>query len=325
VSAGRCVICGAESTVAFVTADRNRRLSTARFTYQRCEGCGTLSLAPVPVDLSRYYPPEYYVLPRSRAELLASAGPERYKLDIVGRFVPAGRLVEIGPAVGGFAVVAQEAGYETSAIEMDAACCEFLRTEVGIAVHETADPTAALAAHGPFEVIAMWHVIEHLENPREALAAAAAALQPGGVLALAAPNPDALQFRVLRSRWTHIDAPRHLVLVPISTLEALALELGLDVVLATTSDPGTLGWNLFGWRESLAGFARGRYPREVLRRLGSAVGRAIAPLERRGHNGATFTLVLRRPSATLPNQAAASPAHAPRTGRPIHARRRAAR
>jgi 2-polyprenyl-3-methyl-5-hydroxy-6-metoxy-1,4-benzoquinol methylase len=295
VSASRCAICGAASTVAFVTTDRNRRLSTARFTYHRCEGCGTLALVPVPDDLSRYYPPEYYVLPASRAELLASAGPERYKLDIVGRFVPAGRLVEIGPAVGAFAVVAQEAGYETSAVEMDAACCDFLRTAVGIAVHETDDPGAALSAHGPFDVVAMWHVIEHLENPREALAAAAAALQPGGVLALAAPNPDALQFRVLRSRWTHVDAPRHLVLVPISTLEALARELGLEVVLATTSDPGTLGWNLFGWRESLAGFARGRYPRFALRLLGSALARAMGPLERRGRNGSTFTLVLRRP------------------------------
>jgi 2-polyprenyl-3-methyl-5-hydroxy-6-metoxy-1,4-benzoquinol methylase len=256
-----------------------------------------LALASVPDDLERYYPPEYYVLPASRDELLASAGPERYKLDIVRRFVAEGRLVEIGPAVGSFAVVAQEAGYETSAVEMDAACCRFLRSVVGIPVHETDNPSAALAAHGPFDVVAMWHVIEHLENPREVLAAAAGSLRPGGVLALAAPNPAAFQLRVLGSRWTHVDAPRHLVMVPIATLERLASELELEVVLATTRDPGTIAWNRFGWRESFAGFARGRYAKQALRLAGSAATRTMAPVERRDRNGSTFTLVLRRPDA----------------------------
>ena len=199
---------------SFATTDRNRHLSEERFRYCRCDRCGTFSLAGIPADLDRYYPTEYYAIPSSREWLTANARHEQYKLDIIRRFVVDGRLVEIGPAVGAFSLAAQEAGFDTSAIEMDAACCEFLRSVVGIRVQETDDPVAALAATGPFDVVAMWHVIEHLPNPRAVLSAAIAALRPGGIVALAAPNPAAFQFRLWRGRWTHVDAPRHLSLMP---------------------------------------------------------------------------------------------------------------
>ncbi len=98
-------------------------------------------------------------------------------------------MIEIGPAIGGFAVHASDAGYETSVIEMDPECCRFLRDVIGIEVHETADPAPALREHGPFDVIAMWQVLEHLADPREVLGAAAEALAPGGCWRSLRPIP----------------------------------------------------------------------------------------------------------------------------------------
>ncbi|MGZ4168472.1 MAG: class I SAM-dependent methyltransferase [Solirubrobacteraceae bacterium] len=301
-----CALCGAPATAAFVATDRNRRLSDERFTYYRCASCGTLSLVPVPADLGRYYTAEYYAIPDGRAALVAASGAERYKLDLIRPLVPTGRLVEVGPAVGGFAAVMQDAGYETSAIEMDAECCRFLQTVVGIPTHQTDDPATALAAEGQYDVVAMWHVIEHLPNPREVLSAAAAALRPGGVIALGAPNPESLQFRIFGRRWAHVDAPRHLFLMPLPELARVGRELGLEVALATTRDEGTLHWNAFGWRETLAGFVRGRWLRGGMRLIGSVVDRVIAPVERRRGRGSTYTLILRRP-ATGADEAPVSP------------------
>ena len=289
-----CGMCGAPAPAALVATDRNRRLSEDRFTYYRCSSCRTLQLVPVPTDLARYYTAEYYAVPEDRAALVAASGAERYKLDLIRPLVPAGRLIEVGPAVGGFAAVMQDAGYDTSAIEMDADCCRFLRDVVRIAVQETDDPAAALATGGPYDVIAMWHVIEHLPNPREVLTAAAAALSPGGVIALAAPNPQAFQFRVFGRRWAHLDAPRHLFLVPLDEMAQVGRALGLEVALATTRDEGTLHWNTFGWRETLAAFGEGRYLRGGMRVIGSALTRAAEPIERRGRRGSTYTLILRR-------------------------------
>lgn len=295
MTGARCVICDGPTVPAFIATDRNRRLSDETFTYLRCHRCATVQLSPVPNDLGRFYPPQYYSLPQTRDEFARTAAPERYKLELIQPVAPGGRLVEIGPAIGGFAVHADAAGYQVSAIEMDPDCCRFLRDVVGIEVHETADPTAALAAHGPFDVVAMWQVLEHLPNPRQVLEAAAAALSRGGVLAIAVPNPQALQFRWFGPRWTHVDAPRHLTLIPPSTLVSVGVQLGLEVALLTTTDIGTLGWNYFGWRESLAGFTTGERTQAALRVAGSVMTRVMAPVERRDRRGATYTVLLRRP------------------------------
>jgi 2-polyprenyl-3-methyl-5-hydroxy-6-metoxy-1,4-benzoquinol methylase len=292
---GPCRICGGPTAFAFATTDRNRHLSSDRFVYVRCVSCRTLALANVPPDLSAFYPADYYRVPSGRRELLALGGPaERAKLALLRPFMPAGRLLEIGPAIGAFLAVAQEAGYGVEAVEMDAACCAFLERQLGVRTIRSDDPAGVLETAGQFDIIAMWQVIEHLPDPRQVLEAAARALAPGGVLALAAPNPDALQGRVFGSRWTHIDAPRHLFLLPLPTLVSLGAQAGLDPVLQTTSDASARGWNHFGWRESLASGVRDPRRKRLMRMVGSAIALAIAPVERRGRWGATYTVVLRR-------------------------------
>lgn len=295
--AGRCRICGGPTAPAFSTTDRNRRLSAERFDYVRCTSCATLALANPPHDLGAYYPPDYYRVPSTRADLLspAVAGSERAKLEPIRRLVPGGRLLEVGPAVGAFVAVAQDAGYTAEAIEMDEACCAFLEAELGVATTRSADPAAALAGAGPFDVIALWQVLEHLADPVAVLAAAAGALAPGGVLAIAAPNPGAVQFRALGRRWAHVDAPRHLFLVPIDTVLALGADHGLRVAAVTTADAAARGWNLFGWRESLAATTRRPRAARALRRAGTLLTALMAPVELTGRRGATYTVLLQRP------------------------------
>jgi 2-polyprenyl-3-methyl-5-hydroxy-6-metoxy-1,4-benzoquinol methylase len=289
-----CPLCGGATSSAFTSRDRNRRVSDKQFTYYRCERCGTLALWPVPDDIGRYYPQSYYALPRGREELLVLSRPEQYKVEMIRRFVTAGDLLEIGPGVGGFLAAAQAAGFLPHAIEMDSACCAFLRTELGAPVTETDDPASALESGGSFDVIALWHVIEHLPDPRRVVQRAIEALRPGGILVLATPNPAAFQARALRTRWVHIDAPRHLVLMPHAALVDVAKAAGADPVLITTADEGGLGWNRFGWRESLAAEAEGHYPRLALTAAGAVIGRLTRFIERREGRGSAYTLVVRR-------------------------------
>jgi 2-polyprenyl-3-methyl-5-hydroxy-6-metoxy-1,4-benzoquinol methylase len=297
-AAERCRICHGPVSRAFTAHDRNRRLSAERFEYVRCKECGTLALATTPKDLGAFYPPDYYRVPASRTELLAvGRRAEQAKVELLRPFSPGGRLIEVGPAVGAFLAVAQEEGYAVEAVEMDERCCTFLERELGVPTTCSDDPAAVLSARGRFDVVALWHVIEHVVDPVSVLAAAAQALAPGGVLALAAPNPDAFQFRVLGSRWTHIDAPRHLFLLPLQTLTRLGAEHGLEPVLETTNDYCGRGWNSFGWRESLANLVPGGRMAGLLRLAGSVIARLLAPVEQRGLRGATYTLLLRRPSA----------------------------
>ena len=276
--------------------DLNRRISADRFAYRRCVRCATVFLDGVPDDLGRYYPSEYYAFPADRAALAAAVGPERYKIDLVRGFVAGGRLLEIGPGTGGFAYLAREAGFDVDVVEMDAGSARYLADVVGVrAIHAAATPDA-VAALGRYDVIALWHVIEHVPDPLPLLDALADRLNPGGILLFAAPNPAAYQFAVFGRRWVHLDAPRHLYLIPAAVLRDRAAARGLVLELATTRDPGGVAWDAFGWVHSVRHVLPSLVPGRVGRVTARAIGRLVGPVERRPLRGSAYTLVFRRPA-----------------------------
>jgi SAM-dependent methyltransferase len=288
-----CVLCGAAMSFAFTVGDRNRAVGPDEFHYERCERCRTLSLANVPADLGRWYPSDYFTLP-SVPELDAMAPSEAYKLAAVQAQVTSGRLVEVGPGFGAFARLASVAGFEVSGLELDAACVEQLRTVVGVEAIQTAAPERELAALPPSDAIVLWHSLEHLPDPGALLAAAAANLRSGGVLIAAVPNPQALQFRLLGRRWPHIDAPRHLHLMPAAAVTERAARHGLKRVALTSDDGGARHWNAFGWGRGVLPPAPGKLLSHGSIHLGRAIALAAAPAERRPGRGSAYTITLRK-------------------------------
>jgi len=288
-----CPLCGGATVAAFSAPDRNRRISEEVFRYRRCEQCGVLFLANVPGDLSPFYPDTYYALP-DEAELERARGAERHKLDLLGR-PPGGRLVEIGPGAGGFAYAARRAGYDVATIEMDSRACSHLRSVVGVEAVQTDAPHEALAALPPSAAVALWHVLEHVHDPWALLESAARNLEPGGTLAIAMPNPESLQRRVLGGRWAHVDAPRHLYLIPFAELRARAERAGLRCVRLTARDRGGLYWNRFGWQQLLMrpGASQARTTAAVA--FGVLAFLLMSPIELHDLRGATYTAVFRKP------------------------------
>ena len=135
----------------------------------------------------------------------------------------------------------------------------------------------------------MWHVLEHVPEPFQLLDAAADHLAPGGVLAIATPNPQSLQFRLLRGRWAHVDAPRHLFLIPYPALRTRCHDAGLTAALATTSDPTGRACNRLGWVYALRRFPARRQATLRLRLLSDMLADGLGPAEHRGFSGATYT------------------------------------
>lgn len=283
---------GAEAPL-FTVPDRNRRIGDRAFTYLRCSQCGLIRLADVPEDLGAYYPPEYYELP-SIDELAAAAARDRCKIDTVLRFAGPGRLLEIGPAYGTFAYQARQAGFAVDAIEMDERCCGYLRSVVGVNAVQSPAPVEAMGSMAPHDVIALWHVIEHLPDPFSLLRAAAANLAPGGILVIATPNPEAWQFRVMGADWPHVDAPRHLYLLPAAMLAAQATAAGLTRAHLTTSDSDARSWNRFGWQRLLLNRVRGRWAGRAALAAGYALSLAAAPFESSDPRGSAYTAVFRK-------------------------------
>jgi 2-polyprenyl-3-methyl-5-hydroxy-6-metoxy-1,4-benzoquinol methylase len=283
-----CPLCGGAARHAFTATDLNRAATDEPFGYARCDACATYFASSPPEDLSPYYPQEYYELPSKQeldsvarsqadvaAELLARAGP--------------GRLVEIGPGVGVFARAARSVGFDVTAIEMDSRACAYLRDVAEVHAIQSAAPEDVLPTLPPSRAIVMWHVIEHLRRPWDVIEQAVGNLEVGGVLAIATPNPGSLQFRLLRRRWAHLDAPRHLYLIPADTLARRCAELGLRLASTTTNDAAGRHWNRFGWEYALRRAPRSRPATRTSALLSAAIARALSPIERRALNGCAYT------------------------------------
>lgn len=289
-----CSYCGSQSEIYFRSNDYNRKISSVVFDHYRCPKCDLIFISPIPENLGDYYPQTYYFVPESTDPLNAAAGHERYKIEIIQRYVKQGRLLEIGPSLGCFTYLAKKSGFEAEAIEMDARCSKFLNEVAGIPTVNSSDTCAALKTLKPFDVITLWHVIEHLPNPWVTLDAISEKLNPGGILVLAAPNPDAFQFHILGRYWPHVDAPRHLMLIPSQSLVEKMKTLGMTVELNTTTDEGGLGWNVFGWEFFFSNLSTHPRLKRVLGLFGHAVAKFFSPVEKIEGNGSAYTIVFRK-------------------------------
>lgn len=291
----RCPVCRGRLGREVVAQDVNRRVSAEEFVYARCRQCRTLVLTNVPGDLHRYYPPEYYAS-ADDAGGRETGATEAYKVDLLERYlaVAPARILEVGAGSGGFVSVARGRGHSVVVVDVDDAAARVLRERFGVDTVIDADTAGAIGRAGTFDAVVMWHSLEHIPEPLTVVDAAARALRPEGVLVVATPSPDATQYRLLGRRWTHLDAPRHVVLFPPATLAAALGQHGLQVETVTFADPGSRGWNSFGWQVSLARLSSEPRRSELLRRTGRLVEMVLRPVERRGWRGSCYTVVARR-------------------------------
>ncbi|MFV2022958.1 class I SAM-dependent methyltransferase, partial [Micromonospora sp. LOL_023] len=90
---------------------------------------------------------------------------------------------------------------------------------------------------GRYDVISMYHYLEHTADPKRQLAAAAVALSPGGHLAIELPDPDFAWAKALGRWWISWLQPQHLHMIPIANLRTVLAGLGFEVIAEQRSEP----------------------------------------------------------------------------------------
>lgn len=296
-----CACCGSAAPFLLRTADVNHRIDATSFDYFRCSACGLIFIQPIPADLGKYYDSAYppYSIPATVNDLVASASAVRWRVDFVKRHIQNGRILEIGPSYGAFTYAAIQAGYSVDAVEMDTKCCEFINRHInGAKAINTADVVDGLSKlEGRYDAVVLWHNIEHLPNPWAAVAAISGRLREGGIMVLSTPNPDSLQFRLFGRHWLHLDAPRHLYLIPSKMLADTASRSGLQQFEFTTNDPDGLMLNRMSWDSSLAhamGIYKGHWAHRLRKLLSKLLRLFVTPAERLLDRGCAYTAVYRK-------------------------------
>jgi SAM-dependent methyltransferase len=243
-----CPQCGGLSKLFRIATDVNRKTTSELFAYHRCASCGLVFLANIPADMAQHYQHGYQPVPRTLAELRSRSGREKFRLNKLLEFKSAGKLLEIGPWIGIFTINALDAGFEVEAIENDESCVDFLRDTVGIKVFGSKDPASILSGMSErYDVIALWHSLEHLPTPWLVIQNAAKALKPNGLLLVAIPNIDSYDSRVMRENWLHLDAPRHLYFYSPDGLSAICKKSDLILFDMCSSDRLSVNLSLQAW------------------------------------------------------------------------------
>lgn len=118
--------------------------------------------------------------------------------DLNNRFGK-GRLLEVGCGDGRFLKRAQEAGWQVAGIELSKTAATVARSKYGLNVlNGPIEQVYRELGFEPFDIIMMWGVIEHLQNPAENLKVLRSLLKKGGSLVIYTPNADSIFHRLAR-------------------------------------------------------------------------------------------------------------------------------
>jgi len=232
----------------YTTTDINRKTTKEKFNYYICSKCSHIFLKNIPNNLKDYYGDEYYDLP-SIKKLKKLSLKEKFKFDMVKNYFNKGdKICEIGPSVGVFLYNAKLYNLKCTGIEMSKACCEFMKFDLEINAINTNNPKIAIKKIPIQKAFFFWHSLEHLENPGDVLDACIKKLETRGLIIIACPNPDSFGFKVTGKNWPHLDAPRHLNLFGIKTLEKYMTKKKLKSIFKTTNDLSSKYYNSFSWQ-----------------------------------------------------------------------------
>ena len=239
-SMNACMLCGSErGTALFRGSDRLYHTTARQFSVVRCGQCGLLRLDPPPPpdELPGYYPANYWFEPGESAAGWLEEAYRRLVLRDHVRFVEGalratrarGPLLDVGCGGGLFLGMMRQRGFPVLGLDIsrDAAAMAWRRQQapaVCARLEEAPFPAASVAA------LTMFHVLEHLYDPRAYLRTALELLMPDGRLVVQVPNASSWQFRLLGRSWNGVDIPRHLFDFRDRDVEKLLQACGFEVV-----------------------------------------------------------------------------------------------
>ncbi|MFD9959383.1 class I SAM-dependent methyltransferase [Amycolatopsis sp. NPDC058986] len=297
-----------------------------RFVLDGCRDCGHTFQNPrlTPAGLEFYYRDCYDGLGEKSMSGMFEGNRAGYRsrAELVRGFGEPGEWLDVGMGHGHFC---REAGDLLPGTKFDG-----LDLSDGVEVaqrkgwvrtaHRGSFVDLAGELGGRYDVVSMYHYLEHTPDPKRELTAARTALRPGGLLAIELPDPECRWAKVLGRWWLPWLQPQHLNLIPIGNLRTELAARGFTVIAEQRGEPHaaidvlaasvmavnalTIGGEDLAWRPA----APGR-PRRILRKaafvacvpvfvLAALLDRLSAPFGRKRGWSNAYRVVARRDDDT---------------------------
>lgn len=188
--------------------------------------------SPSPSDLENYYKSDSYI---SHSDSSTSFFDKVYqlvrkytlkrKVSLINSFNTSGKkLLDVGCGTGNFLATAEKEGWNVYGIEPSKEARDISSRKNIVALEEL-----PFLREDNFDVITLWHVLEHVPNLLSYIETLKRKLSPNGVLLIAVPNYKSFDASYYKEYWAAYDVPRHLWHFSQKSIQMLFSEQGMHV------------------------------------------------------------------------------------------------
>jgi ubiquinone/menaquinone biosynthesis C-methylase UbiE len=225
----QCILCG--------NTERKPLIRQGEWSVLRCTGCGLGVLDPRPDkhELGDLYQTNYLGDLYGEGVAVDSQGMKRrlsqetHRIRFFRRAKKNGRLLDIGCGMGYFLAACRDRGYQVEGMDISDDSASYVRDHLKIplavgTVDEIDYPPAS------FDIITMWHFLEHSPDPRLYLEKARKWLKPDGLLVVDVPNYTSTDARCEWHQWRGWHLPFHLYHFTPKSLRGLLAKQGFRTI-----------------------------------------------------------------------------------------------
>lgn len=212
----KCPWCDSEKTQMHLWV-KDYFLTGEAFEIHECLKCGLLFTEPRPDSnhIGKYYQSEeYYSHQENKSGFIPKIYESvkkvnlKHKRKLATKGMKVGTMLEIGCGVGDFLHEMEQKGWNCTGIEPSKEAKAIAKNRVKANILNPED--LATLKDESFDLITMWHVLEHVDNLKDEVRHLQRLLKKGGRLVLALPNFKSTDAEYYREYWAAYDVPRHL-------------------------------------------------------------------------------------------------------------------
>ncbi len=235
-----CYLCGSSRSDYYLTGEDDLTGMKGAFPYVKCRSCGLVYQNPRLVidDVKTFYTDDY-IAHRKKAGFgvftpvynWVMEKHDRDKIGLATRYIPLhseSSVLDVGCAVGTFLLMARRL-YGCRIAGVDFKDTSYYPGFDQIEFHQGLFHEQALPADS-YDLVTMWHFLEHDYHPVQSLRKAWECLKPSGTLAIEVPRLDSVTYRLYGARWPGVQAPQHTVLYSKKSLLHMVEAHGFKVI-----------------------------------------------------------------------------------------------